>query len=56
MEVQNEYKVNIRMHTMVPDSLSWGKDPIANNPVSNTAEKQKVVIAWGQDIIIRSKQ
>lgn len=43
MEVQNEYKVNIRMHTMVPDSLSWGKDPIANNPVSNTAEKQKVV-------------
>ena len=31
------------MHTMVPDSLSWGKDPIANNPVSNTAEKQKVV-------------
>lgn len=43
MEVQNEYKVNIRMHTMVPDSLSWGKDPIANNPVRNTAEKQKVV-------------
>ena len=43
MEVQNEYKVNIRMHTMIPDSLSWGKDPIANNPVRNTAEKQKVV-------------
>ena len=43
MEVQNEYKVNIRMHTMVPDSLSWGTAPIADNPVSNTAEKQKVV-------------
>ena len=28
---------------MVPDSLSWGKAPIANNPVRNTAEKQKVV-------------
>ena len=43
MEVQNEYKVNIRMHTMVPDSLSWGKEPIANNPMSNTTEKQKIV-------------
>lgn len=43
MEVQNEYKVNIRMHTMVPDSLSWGTAPIADNPVINTAEKQKVV-------------
>mgnify|MGYP007016950625 FL=1 len=25
MEVQNEYKVNIRMHTMVPDSTQLGK-------------------------------
>ena len=33
----------VAAYTMVPDSLSWGKDPIANNPVINTAEKQKVV-------------
>ena len=43
MQTQNEYKVSVRMHRVVPDSLSWGKEPIADNPMSNTTEKQKVV-------------
>lgn len=30
------------MHTMIPDSLSWGDKPIADNPISTT-EKQKLV-------------
>ena len=51
MEVQNEYKVNIRMHTMVPDSLSWGDKPIAENPAGITAQKQKLV-TLGDNILL----
>lgn len=42
MAVQNEYKVSIRMHHQVPDSLHWGSKPIADNPVTTT-ERQKLV-------------
>ena len=51
MEVQNVYKVNIRMHTMVPDSLSWGDKPIAKNPAGITAQKQKLV-TLGDNILL----
>ncbi len=51
MQTQNEYKVNIRMHTMIPDSLSWGDKPIASNPIGVTTEKQKFV-TLGDEILL----
>ena len=39
------------MHTMVPDSLSWGDKPIAENPAGITAQKQKLV-TLGDNILL----
>lgn len=41
---KKEYSITVRMHRQIPDSLNWGKEPIASNPV-NGAGKQKLVIA-----------
>ena len=44
MQITKDYKLNVRMHKQVPDSLNWGNGPIADNPIPNTTEKQKFVI------------
>ena len=51
MQTQNEYRVSVRMHRMVPDSLSWGKEPIAANPARITEQKQKIV-TLGDNILL----
>ena len=50
MQVQKKYKISVRMHTQLPDSLNWGVSPMTTNPVP-TAEHQKLV-AMGNQIFL----
>lgn len=48
MQNKKEYKISVRIHLQDPDSLNWGKGPMAASPVTG---KQKMVILKDQILL-----
>lgn len=48
MQNKKEYKISVRVHLQDPDSLNWGKGPMAASPITG---KQKMVILKDQILL-----